>query len=277
MPEDDLELVYLTLEDALELYAAIVGGTVERAASVLRSGSALEGALARPASYAHYQDVDLALQAAVLAHGIAESQAFVDGNKRLALVSMLTFLEANGYRIDATDPELAGWIIDLSGGPHARAARRSGTSAPRPSSTGLTAASCCLFQKQTTLRRVPGGYTRPSTCGYARTSAACEKHGFAGRSCTSMPADDREYGAMVRRGSTVRVRQRASRKYLQIGTSSVVSPPNTRTHSGHISGTRDAARRFATPSDTVFGGRHGRVHRRFSCKEGTFDVWTFVV
>lgn len=28
---------------------------------------------------------------------------------------MLTFLEANGYRVDATDPELADWIIGLSG------------------------------------------------------------------------------------------------------------------------------------------------------------------
>lgn len=109
MPEDDLELIYLTLEDALELYA----GTTEQAAALLRSRSALEGALARPATYAHYQNADLALQAAVLAHGIAESQAFLDGNKRLALVAMLTFLEANGYRVGATDPELAGWIIDL--------------------------------------------------------------------------------------------------------------------------------------------------------------------
>ena len=50
----------------------------------------------------------------MLAHGLAESQAFLDGNKRLALVSMLTFLEANGYRVEATDPELADWIIDLS-------------------------------------------------------------------------------------------------------------------------------------------------------------------
>ena len=50
----------------------------------------------------------------MLAHGIAESQAFLDGNKRLALVAMLTFLEANGYRVNATDPELASWIIALS-------------------------------------------------------------------------------------------------------------------------------------------------------------------
>ena len=114
MPNDDLELIYLTLEDTLELYAAIIDGTTEQAAALLRSRSALGGALARPATYAHYQNADLALQAAVLAHGIAESQALLDGNKRLALVAMLTVLEANGYRVEATDPELAGWIIDLS-------------------------------------------------------------------------------------------------------------------------------------------------------------------
>lgn len=113
--EDGVDIVYLTLEDALALYAAITGGTPANAANVLRSGPGLEGALARPQSYAHYQDGDLALQAAVLAHGIAEGQPFLDGNKRLALVAMLTFLEANGYRIDATDPELADWIIGFSG------------------------------------------------------------------------------------------------------------------------------------------------------------------
>lgn len=114
MPEDDLELVYLTLEDALELYAAITDSTAADAVKLLRAESTLEGALARPATYAHYEQADIALQAAVLAHGIAEGQSFLDGNKRLALVAMLTFLEINGHRIDATDPELADWIIRLS-------------------------------------------------------------------------------------------------------------------------------------------------------------------
>ena len=29
---------------------------------------------------------------------------------------MLTFLEVNGYRVDASDPELAEWILDLAAG-----------------------------------------------------------------------------------------------------------------------------------------------------------------
>lgn len=112
----DEQPVYLELADALELYAAIIGGTVTQAGDQLRNLAGLESALARPVGYAHYEDADLALQAAVLAHGIAEGQTFIDGNKRLSLVAMLTFLEVNGHRVESTDPELAEWIISLSAG-----------------------------------------------------------------------------------------------------------------------------------------------------------------
>jgi death-on-curing family protein len=66
--------------------------------------------------HARYENADLALQAAVVAHGIAEGQTFIDGNKRIALVAMLTFLEINGFRVKASDRELADWIIGLSAG-----------------------------------------------------------------------------------------------------------------------------------------------------------------
>lgn len=113
---EENEPVNIELADALELYAAIIGGTIGQAADQLRDQAGLESALGRPRNYAHYQEADLALQAAALAHGVAESQAFIDGNKRLALVSMLTFLEVNGYEVNATDPELADWVIGLSAG-----------------------------------------------------------------------------------------------------------------------------------------------------------------
>jgi death on curing protein len=112
----DRELVHLELVDVLETYAAIIAGSVEQAADHLRDRAGLESALARPAMHAHYDGADLALQAAVLAHGIAEGQHFIDGNKRAALVAMLTFLEINGARVDADDRELADWILSLSAG-----------------------------------------------------------------------------------------------------------------------------------------------------------------
>ena len=110
------EPIYLEFADAFGLYAAIIRRTPAQAADQLRDQSALKGALARPRSYADYEDADIALQAAVLAHGIAESQAFIDANKRLALVAMLTFLKLNGYRIEASEPDLADWILRFSSG-----------------------------------------------------------------------------------------------------------------------------------------------------------------
>lgn len=113
---DELELVYLTLPDVLDLYALIIEATTLEGADQLRNRDGLQSALARPETYAHYQSADLALQAAVLAHGIAEGQPFIDGNKRTALVAMLTFLEINRLRVAASDPELADWIISFSAG-----------------------------------------------------------------------------------------------------------------------------------------------------------------
>ncbi len=113
--EDD-GVVYLLMEDVLEFFAAIIGGTPEQAADQLRDRGALEGALARPRMHGHYEGSDIALQGAVLAHGIAESQPFIDGDKRAALIAMLTFLEINGVVVEASDQELARWIIELSGG-----------------------------------------------------------------------------------------------------------------------------------------------------------------
>ncbi len=112
----ELEPVYLEFEDVLEFYAATVGGTVADAQAHLRNRHGLESALARPATHAHYEGADLASQAAMLAHGIAEGQPFLDGNKRVALVAMLTFLDVNGYRLPIPDRDLADWMISLSTG-----------------------------------------------------------------------------------------------------------------------------------------------------------------
>jgi death-on-curing protein len=80
----------------------------------LRNPDGLEGALARPINYAHYQAADFAMQAAVLAVGIAETQPFVEGNKRAALAAMLTFIAINGFELNVTQEQLADWIIRLS-------------------------------------------------------------------------------------------------------------------------------------------------------------------
>ncbi len=68
----------------------------------------------------------------MLAHGIAEGQIFLDGNKRTALVVMETFVRWNGYRLVVGDAVLAQWVLDLSAGlsPEALADRIRGTLRP---------------------------------------------------------------------------------------------------------------------------------------------------
>lgn len=112
----DFALLYLDADDVVGLYADIFNCTVDEAGDQLRSRSGLEGAVARPRTHATYGGADIALQAAVLAHGIAESQVFVDGNKRTALIALLTFLDINGWMVVADDVALASWMLDLSQG-----------------------------------------------------------------------------------------------------------------------------------------------------------------
>jgi death-on-curing protein len=102
----------------IAIHAGLLGCSIEQARYQLRGGGrdGLAGALGRPAHYAHYADSDLAHQAAVLAHGVAEGQHFVEGNKRTALIALDVFLRANGYRLAATPQQRAQWMIDLSRG-----------------------------------------------------------------------------------------------------------------------------------------------------------------
>jgi prophage maintenance system killer protein len=108
--------IYLDTDDILAAYAAVFRCTPQEAADQLRSRVALEGALARPLTHAHYGGADLALQAAVLGQGIAETQPFVEGNKRVGLSALRAFLHANGFTVTAPQEARARWMIELSRG-----------------------------------------------------------------------------------------------------------------------------------------------------------------
>lgn len=114
--DDESEVLYLEVEDLLFLYAELFACSEQEARDQLRSLAGIGGALARPQMYAHYQQADLALQAAVLAHGIAEGQHFIEGNKRLALAAMRTFLRINGYTVAVPQVQRFTWIVQLSEG-----------------------------------------------------------------------------------------------------------------------------------------------------------------
>ena len=66
-------------------------------ASGLRDRALLEMGCARAVNRAAYAEPGLAEIAAAYAFGIAKAHAFVDGNKRTAFVTALTFLRLNGF------------------------------------------------------------------------------------------------------------------------------------------------------------------------------------
>lgn len=61
----------------------------------------------RPQMHAHYGQADLTEQAAALIVGVALAHAFLDGNKRTALVAGTTFLRLNGMRVERQPLEIA--------------------------------------------------------------------------------------------------------------------------------------------------------------------------
>ena len=68
-------------------------------ASGMRDRTLLEAAVARPVNKHSYGETDPFELATAYAFGIAKAHAFVDGNKRTALVTALTFLLVNGHHV----------------------------------------------------------------------------------------------------------------------------------------------------------------------------------
>ncbi|MCC6329344.1 MAG: type II toxin-antitoxin system death-on-curing family toxin [Acidobacteria bacterium] len=94
-------------EEQLDAFGGIHG---------IRDRSLLESAVMTPqASFGgEYLHNDLFEMAAAYAFHIAENQPFLDGNKRTALVSALTFLDLNGYVVLDPTGSLYSIMIDIA-------------------------------------------------------------------------------------------------------------------------------------------------------------------
>jgi len=85
-------------------------------AAGLRDENALESALARAQNKVAYGEPDHAEIAAAYAFGLGRNHAFVDGNKRTAIVTAVTFLLVNGYNFTADDGLLYSFTMGLAAG-----------------------------------------------------------------------------------------------------------------------------------------------------------------
>ena len=82
----------------------------------LRDDGLLRSAIERPINKWHYEQSELPELAAAYAFGLAKNHAFVDGNKRIAFMSMMTFLRKNGVRFAPEQAHATAMIMSLAAG-----------------------------------------------------------------------------------------------------------------------------------------------------------------
>ena len=105
------DVEYLDLEDLLGLVQALRVGPV-------RDVGLLDSAAARPRSSALGENAypSLDLKAAALLHSIDQYHALVDGNKRLAWLAMVVFLDLNDHAPDLADDAAFDLVMDAAQG-----------------------------------------------------------------------------------------------------------------------------------------------------------------
>jgi death-on-curing protein len=85
-------------------------------ASGLRDENAFESALARAINKAFYGCEDIFELAAAYLYGLAKNHAFVDGNKRIAIVATAVFLMDNGFEIATDEAVLYTFVFAVAAG-----------------------------------------------------------------------------------------------------------------------------------------------------------------
>jgi death-on-curing protein len=105
------EVEYLDLEDLLRLVRDLEAGPV-------RDLGLLDSAAGRPRASAFGADAypTLELKAAALLHSIARNHALVDGNKRLAWLATVVFLDINRYTTAVDDDAAFKLVMSVAEG-----------------------------------------------------------------------------------------------------------------------------------------------------------------
>src|SRR5437899_3805773 len=110
--EEVKEPVWVTYEQVIAIHSRQLrrfGG-----APGLRDDGLLRSAIERPADKWTYEQVELPELAAAYAFGLAKNHAFVDGNKRIAFMTMMTFLRKNGVAFEPDPAQSTTIILSLA-------------------------------------------------------------------------------------------------------------------------------------------------------------------
>ena len=105
--------LFLRVDELLRIAERILGEPL-----LIRDVGLLESAAARPAASAFGEPAypTLEEQGAALVHSVCTNHALVDGNKRLALGSLIVILGINGHRLTWSNDEAYGFIMAIAAG-----------------------------------------------------------------------------------------------------------------------------------------------------------------
>jgi len=106
---------WLSKQEVIALHDEAVkdfGGSL----GVLNEG-ALESTIMRPQQLAHYEpESNICELAAAYGYGLVKNHCFVDGNKRIAFITVDVFLIRNGYELVAPEVEAVEVMVDVAKG-----------------------------------------------------------------------------------------------------------------------------------------------------------------
>ena len=108
-----IEPCWLNIHDVCAIHGEILA-TSGGASGILNQGN-LESTLNKPKNLYHYgNEVTLYEQAASYGYGFVKNHCFVDGNKRVALIAVYTFLSINGIELTASEVDAASFFLELA-------------------------------------------------------------------------------------------------------------------------------------------------------------------
>ncbi|HEY9799402.1 MAG TPA: type II toxin-antitoxin system death-on-curing family toxin [Leptolyngbyaceae cyanobacterium] len=107
---------FVSLEAVLAIHAYLIekfGGSTG-----LRDEGLLDSALSQPyqSFFGEFLHPTIYEQAAAYLYHLAKNHAFIDGNKRVALATTITFFKMNGYRFCLPKQEAEALVLDVVAG-----------------------------------------------------------------------------------------------------------------------------------------------------------------
>lgn len=107
---------YLTVKDIIKINAKLITTVSSGELIGLKDASALDMAVNQPQQEFFGEELYPTIydKAAILAINLAKRHPFQNGNKRTALVSMITFFMMNGYTTSFAQEEAVQFILNIA-------------------------------------------------------------------------------------------------------------------------------------------------------------------